>query len=123
MEALPTYFMIEKKIALSIIAIFLLAGCIGQSGIKKSDTISLDYTLNVDGQVVDSSAGKQPLIFTVGSGQVIPGFDNGVIGMNVGEEKTFSVSPEEGYGTSGNHPLAGKTLVFTVKILKVTSAR
>ena len=52
---------------------------------------------------------------------MIPGFDKGVIGMNVGEEKTFTVSPEEGYGTSGSHPLAGKTLVFTVKIINVSS--
>lgn len=114
--------MLNKKMALSIAIIFLLAGCIGQGGIKKGDTISLDYTLTVDGQVVDTSVGKQPLEFVVGSGQVIPGFDKGVLDMNVGEEKTFSVSPEEGYGVSGNHPLAGKTLVFTVKILKITSA-
>ena len=113
--------MLENKTALIVAGIFLLAGCIGQSGIKKGDNISLDYTLTVDGQVVDSSVGKQPLTFVVGSGQVIPGFDKGVIGMNVGEEKTFTVSPEEGYGTSGSHPLAGKTLVFTVKIINVSS--
>ena len=113
--------MFEKKIILAVAGIFLLAGCIGQTGIKKGDNISLDYTLTVDGQVVDSSVGKQPLEFVVGSGQVIPGFDKGVLGMNVGQEKTFSVSPEEGYGTSGNHPLAGKTLVFIVKIIKVSS--
>ena len=88
--------MFEKKIILAVAGIFLLAGCIGQTGIKKGDNISLDYTLTVDGQVVDSSVGKQPLEFVVGSGQVIPGFDKGVLGMNVGQEKTFSVSPEEG---------------------------
>ena len=109
------------KVVLFVASVFLIAGCIGQSGIKNGDTITLDYTLKVDGSVVDTSIGKQPLEFIVGSGQVIPGFDKGVLGMNVGEEKTFSVSPEEGYGTSGNHPLAGKTLVFTVKIINVSS--
>jgi len=114
--------MILKTIAPLILITFLMAGCIGQSGIKKGDTVALDYTLTVDGQVVDSSIGKQPLEFTVGSGQVIPGFDKAVIGMNVGEEKTFTVSPEEGYGTSGGHSLAGKTLIFSVKIIKIVSS-
>ncbi|OGN98979.1 MAG: peptidylprolyl isomerase, partial [Chloroflexi bacterium RBG_13_51_18] len=46
----------------------------------------------------DSSIGKTPLTFTIGSGQVIPGFDNAVRGMKVGDIKTVTLPPEEAYG-------------------------
>lgn len=51
-----------------------------------------------DGEQFDSSAGREPLEFTVGAGQMIKGFDTGVEGMAVGEKKSISVAPEEGYG-------------------------
>jgi FKBP-type peptidyl-prolyl cis-trans isomerase 2 len=67
---------------------------------QKGDTVNVDYTLTLDdGTVVDSSKGKMPLAFKIGGGQVIPGFDKGVTGMKVGEERTVKVSPEDGYGT------------------------
>jgi peptidylprolyl isomerase len=109
-----------------ILASLIAAGCIGQVNVSPTtsmaaagDTVSLYYTLKVDGQMVDSNEGKDILMFTIGSGQMIHGFDVGVIGMKIGEEKTFSVSPEEGYGISGSHPLAGKTLVFTVRLVDI----
>jgi FKBP-type peptidyl-prolyl cis-trans isomerase 2 len=109
-----------------ILASLIAAGCIGQVNVSPTtsmaaagDTVSLYYTLKVDGQMVDSNENKQVLTFTIGSGQVIPGFDKGVTGMKVGDEKTFSVSPEDGYGVSGSHPLAGKTLVFTVRLVDI----
>lgn len=106
-----------------VMFVLLVAGCIGGGPVVKSgDTVTLDYTLTVDGGLVDTSAGRQPLTFAVGSGQVIKGFDEAVIGMKIGEEKTFSVAPEEGYGISGAHPLAGKTLLFYIKILDIKSA-
>lgn len=116
------------KAVLLLVALVFCAGCIGQivsddtglfSKVKSGDAISVDYTLKVDGAVVDTSVGKQPFTFTVGSGQVIPGFDSGVLGMKIGEEKTFTVLPKDGYGETGSHPLAGKTLVFTVKIVEI----
>ncbi len=117
------------KFIVVLLTILLSAGCVGQSGPNQAavsaatgDTVSLYYTLKVDGQVVDSNEGGQVLTFTIGSGQVIPGFDKGVIGMAVGQEKTFSVPPEEGYGTSGAHQLAGKTLVFTVRVADIKKA-
>lgn len=51
-----------------------------------------------DGTVFDSSEGKNPLEFTIGDGQLIPGFDQGVIGMELGQSKTLLIPPEEGYG-------------------------
>jgi peptidylprolyl isomerase len=67
---------------------------------EQGDTVKVDYTLTLDdGTVADSSKGKAPLEFKIGGGQVIPGFDKGVTGMKVGEERTVKVPPEEGYGT------------------------
>jgi FKBP-type peptidyl-prolyl cis-trans isomerase 2 len=67
--------------------------------VKKNDTIRVHYkgTLT-DGQLFDSSEGRDPLEFTVGSGQVIPGFDNAVMDMEVGEEKSFNIPSDEAYG-------------------------
>ena len=68
---------------------------------SSGDTVKVDYTgrLN-DGTVFDSSEGegREPLEFTVGSGQVIPGFDQGVEGMEVGESKTIKIPSEDAYG-------------------------
>jgi len=67
--------------------------------IKKGDKIKIEYTGKLaDGSVFDSSEGKAPLGFEVGSGQVIPGFDKAVEGMKEGEEKTFTLKVEEAYG-------------------------
>jgi FKBP-type peptidyl-prolyl cis-trans isomerase 2 len=66
--------------------------------VVEGKTVKLNYTLEVDGKVVDSSQGRGPLEFKVGSGQMIPGFEKGVMGMKVGEKKSFKVSPEDGYG-------------------------
>ncbi|MCK9485924.1 MAG: FKBP-type peptidyl-prolyl cis-trans isomerase [Dehalococcoidia bacterium] len=66
---------------------------------QTGDNISLHYrgTLD-DGTEFDSSAGRDPLQFTVGSGRVIPGFDEAVLGMAVGEKKTFRLEPAQAYG-------------------------
>lgn len=70
-------------------------GRVAQTG----DHVSLHYrgTLD-DGTEFDSSAGRDPLQFTVGSGQVIAGFDEAVLGMAVGEKKTFRLEPDQAYG-------------------------
>jgi peptidylprolyl isomerase len=67
--------------------------------VQDGDKVSLHYTgtLN-DGTVFDSSEGGQPLNFTVGSGEVIQGFDDGVRGMEVGETRDISIPPEQAYG-------------------------
>lgn len=67
--------------------------------INAGDTISVDYTGRLeDGKVFDSSEGREPLIFTVGSGMLIKGFEKAAIGMKHGESKTVTIPPEEGYG-------------------------
>ncbi len=70
----------------------------GEVKVAEGSTVKVDYTLTVDGKVVDSSKGHEPLEFKVGGHQVIPGFEKAVLGMKVGEKKSFTVSPEEGYG-------------------------
>jgi peptidylprolyl isomerase len=137
---------------------------------KSGDTVKIHYTgrLN-DGTVFDSSAGRDPLEFTLGSGQVIPGFDAGVDGMQVGESKTVEIPNDQAYGPhyaemvatvgrdqlpegmnpeigdqlqvqqpngqpvmvvvtasddasitiDGNHPLAGKDLIFDIELVEI----
>ena len=54
-------------------------------------------TLN-DGKVFDSSEGREPLEFTIGENQVIPGFEDGVKSMKLNQEKTIKIKPNEAYG-------------------------
>lgn len=66
---------------------------------KAGDTVKIHYTGTLDdGTQFDSSAGREPLEFELGSGQVIPGFDKAVEGMAVGEEKSVNIEPEDAYG-------------------------
>lgn len=66
---------------------------------KKGDKVKVHYTGRLlDGTQFDSSAGRAPLEFVVGAGQMIRGFDTGVEGMAIGEKKTLQISPNEGYG-------------------------
>lgn len=61
--------------------------------------VGLEYTLRLDdGEAIDSSAGRGPLGFLQGEGQIIPGLEQALYGMAVGEEKSVVVQPEDGYG-------------------------
>lgn len=67
--------------------------------VKNGDKIKVDYTGTLeDGKVFDTSEGKEPLEFEAGSGKVIKGFDEAVIGMEKGEEKEVKIPKEEAYG-------------------------
>jgi len=140
--------------------------------VKDGTVVSLQYTLSgEDGKTIESNKGKDPLKYTQGSHQIVPGLEKGLAGMKVGDEKRVKVTPEEGYGpvdpkgfqefpkekipseglkvgsvlmATGpqgqqvpvrvyeikektvvldlNHPMAGKTLVFDVKVLDVQPA-
>jgi peptidylprolyl isomerase len=77
---------------------------------KDKDTVKVHYTGKLeDGSVFDSSTGREPLEFTLGTGSVIPGFDQGIVGMAIGETKTITITPDDAYG-----PLR-KELVIEVK--------
>ncbi|MDR0981467.1 MAG: peptidylprolyl isomerase [Methanocalculaceae archaeon] len=67
--------------------------------VTNGNTIRVHYigTLT-DGTQFDSSEGRDPLEFVVGSGMVIPGFDNGVVGMEVGETRTIEIPAKDAYG-------------------------
>ena len=69
--------------------------------VKTGDVVRVHYTGTLlDGSQFDSSVGRNPLEFTVGAGQMIAGFDAGVLGMAIGEKKTLQIDPDNGYGQS-----------------------
>ncbi|HEY9723221.1 MAG TPA: peptidylprolyl isomerase, partial [Oscillatoriaceae cyanobacterium] len=70
---------------------------------KQGDTVQIHYTGRLrNGTVFDSSEGREPLSFVLGSGMVIPGFDKGVTGMTVGERRSIEIPYLEAYGP--RHP-------------------
>lgn len=106
--------------------------------IEKGDHVEVDYTGKLkDGTIFDSSVEAlakkggvydknrdyQPLAFRVGDGELIAGFEKGVMGMEVGQKKTVEIPPEEAYGKKGAHPLAGKTLYFDLEVKNVQKNR
>jgi FKBP-type peptidyl-prolyl cis-trans isomerase 2 len=75
--------------------------------VKSGDKINVHYTGKlIDGTLFDSSVGREPLEFQVGSGMVIKGFDEGVTGMSVGEQKTVHIPAAEAYGDMDPNYLA-----------------
>jgi peptidylprolyl isomerase len=66
---------------------------------KMNDKVTLHYTGSfTDGAVFDSSVDREPFEFTIGQGTVIPGLENGIVGMNEGESRTLNIAAEEAYG-------------------------
>jgi FKBP-type peptidyl-prolyl cis-trans isomerase SlpA len=67
--------------------------------VKENNTVKVNYTGKLsNGQVFDSSEGKEPIEFTLGQGRLIPGFEKGLIDMKLNEKKTITVTKEEAYG-------------------------
>ena len=67
--------------------------------IENGSKVKVHYTGKFeDNNVFDTSKDKEPLEFTVGSGQLIPGFEQGVVGLNAGDKKTIELEPEQAYG-------------------------
>ena len=76
----------------------MVTGC-AAAQVKNGDTVQVQYTGKLaDGTVFDSSAERGPLEFTLGAGQLIPGFEKAVLGMKVGEKKTVTIPADEAYG-------------------------
>jgi FKBP-type peptidyl-prolyl cis-trans isomerase 2 len=71
--------------------------------VKEDSTVKVHYTGKLEsGDVFDSSEGKEPLEFTLGTNQVIPGFEAGVLNMSVGDKKEITIEPDDAYGPSLN---------------------
>lgn len=88
---------------------------------KVGDTVSVNYTGKLaDGTVFDSSEGKDPITFTLGSGQIIPGFEQGIIGMQVGGKRVLTIPPSLAYGPDDYGPIPGNsTLTFEVELVSI----
>ena len=93
---------------------------------KVGDRVSMNYTGRVEnGMVFDSNVDPkfnhvQPFDFTLGSGQVIPGWDKGIVGMKLGEKRTLTIPPEDAYGVNGQGPIPpNSTLIFDVELLAI----
>lgn len=136
--------------------------------IQKGNIVAVNYTGKFpNGEVFDSSEGRDPLKFQVGSGQIIPGFENAILNKATGDKITINIAPEEAYGEvredlivkvpleqmpgevevgqslqaesdngqavnviikevnedhviiDGNHPLAGKELIFNISVVSI----
>ena len=136
--------------------------------IKKGDKVKVDYIGKLEDGTIFDNSNDHPLEFEAGSGQLIKGFDDAVLGMDTEQEKTIKIQPHDAYGEKQphlvqkvprsalppgepkegmmlllkspegqqfparitavsatevtldlNHPLAGKTLVFTIRVLNV----
>ncbi|MEK6544416.1 MAG: peptidylprolyl isomerase [Elusimicrobiota bacterium] len=90
----------KKIFAFIIVAAAVVGGCKpGVPVVKQDSTVTMHYTLTVEGKVVDSSSGKEPLTYKQGSKQIIPGLEEALVGLKAHDKKTVVVAPEKGYGT------------------------
>lgn len=68
-------------------------------GVQKGDTISIHYLGRLDdGEEFDSSFSREPIMFTVGTGEVVEAIEEGVVGLEPGEKRTIQVTPDKGFG-------------------------
>lgn len=94
---------------------------------KNGDTVAMNYTGRLeDGTVFDSNVDPkfrhvEPFMFTLGAGQVISGWDKGIVDMKVGEKKTLTIPPADAYGASGIPGVIppNATLIFEVELLSI----
>ncbi|MEK7080795.1 MAG: FKBP-type peptidyl-prolyl cis-trans isomerase [Patescibacteria group bacterium] len=94
---------------------------------KTGDTVSMNYTGRLEnGTVFDSNVDPkfnhvEPFVFTLGAGQVIAGWDKGIVGMKVGEKKTLTIPSQDAYGANGIPGVIppNSTLIFDVELLGI----
>ena len=91
--------------------------------VEKFNIVTVNYTgLLEDGTKFDSSLnpGRSPFRFTVGAGQVIKGWDEGLMGMKIGGKRKLTIPPDLGYGSRDNGPIpANSTLIFEIDLLGI----
>lgn len=90
--------------------------------VKSGDRVEVNYTgWLTDGTQFDSSIGREPFQFTIGAGEVIPAWDEGVAGMKPGGVRKLIAPPDLAYGPSGRPPVIppSATLIFEVELLRV----
>jgi len=90
---------------------------------KSGDTLSMHYTgLLADGTIFDSSVERGPFSFTLGAGQVIPGWERGLQGMCIGEKRKLTIPPQFAYGDQGHPPVIPPkaTLTFEVELVDIS---
>ncbi len=128
----------NKSLAIGIVVVLVVLGVLAYLTLNKGgspssskvakagDVVSVNYTGRLeDGTVFDSNVDPsfghvEPFVFPLGIGQVIPGWDEGIVGMKVGEKKTLTVPPEKGYGENAVGPIpANSTLIFEVEVLAI----
>ena len=94
--------------------------------VKALDVLTMHYTGKLeDGTVFDSSQnpGREPFRFTIGAGQVIEGWEKGIIGMQIGGKRVLTIPPEMAYGERGAAGVIppNATLIFEVELLNIDS--
>lgn len=80
--------------------------------VEQGDIVKIEYvgTFPDTGEEFDKSAGRGPLEFVAGAGQMIAGFDKAVMGMKLNDEKTVEIPPEDAYGKAGSGPVLTATV-------------
>ena len=89
--------------------------------VAKGDVLNMNYVGKLeDGSIFDQSSG-QPLQFKLGTGAVIQGWDEGILGMKVGGKRTLTIPPDLAYGKSGYPPVIppNATLIFDVEVVSI----
>ena len=86
-------------LGLLLLGSILLSSCAGGRAAQNGDTVTVNYTVKLeDGTIYGTSSGGEPLQVTLGESTLIPGFEEAIIGMRVGEKKTVTIPPEKAYG-------------------------
>lgn len=102
-------------VSVCLAAAAFAAGAAIQNGSK----VTLDYTLTVDGKVLDSSQGKAPLQYTQGEGKIIPGLERQLAGLKAGDERDIVIKPEDAYGPTNPAAIKSVPLAKMPKDLKL----
>jgi len=92
---------VNKKILTALLCcIFVFTGILvaEEATIQKGKKVKLEYTLTVDGKMIETSQGKEPLAYVHGEGQLIKGLEDQLAGEKVGAQKKVTVAPKDAYG-------------------------